>query len=382
MALPTAVTYGTVTALMTKAVVDAGDAGVLPDSLPLVGQVTFTPTLADSGRVLWPGSTPPAMVFMQPVPVAFDATGALSVSLVSTDNTLGNPHDWQWTASFQVSDLNITPFSFYLPAGTTVDLALAAPVISSTGIPTVIGPVGPTGPTGPASVVPGPANTLAIGTVTSGTAAATITGTAPSQTLNLTLQAGPTGPTGPTGPAGPTPATRLISTGTGLTGGGDLSADRTLTVAYGTTSTTSVVGNDARVTGAATAASVTAEAATARAAEVIQVAFGTGGVVAVKVGGPRWYNDSGRTLTIFSVRAFVGTAPTGATLICDFNKNGTTIFTTQGNRPTIAISGFTALSGAAPDVTSVAAGDYLTADVDQVGSTIAGSDLTVQAFMR
>ena len=42
---------------------------------------------------------------------------------------------------------------------------------------------GATGATGPA----GPANSLSIGTVTTGTAAATITGTAPSQTLNLVL---------------------------------------------------------------------------------------------------------------------------------------------------------------------------------------------------
>lgn len=47
------------------------------------------------------------------------------------------------------------------------------------------------------------------------------------------------------------PATsRLISAGTGLTGGGDLSADRTLTVAYGTSSTTATVGNDTRVVNA------------------------------------------------------------------------------------------------------------------------------------
>ena len=44
---------------------------------------------------------------------------------------------------------------------------------------------------------------------------------------------------------------RTITAGTGLTGGGDLSANRTLAVAYGTTSTTATVGNDSRVTGAA-----------------------------------------------------------------------------------------------------------------------------------
>lgn len=48
------------------------------------------------------------------------------------------------------------------------------------------GPTGPTGATG-ATGATGPANSLSIGTVTSGTADATITGTAPSQTLNLTL---------------------------------------------------------------------------------------------------------------------------------------------------------------------------------------------------
>lgn len=46
------------------------------------------------------------------------------------------------------------------------------------------------------------------------------------------------------------PSTRTITAGTGLTGGGDLSTDRTLTVAYGTTSTTAAVGNDTRITGA------------------------------------------------------------------------------------------------------------------------------------
>ena len=41
----------------------------------------------------------------------------------------------------------------------------------------------------------GPANTLAIGTVSSGaSAAATITGSSPNQTLNLTLPQGPVGP--------------------------------------------------------------------------------------------------------------------------------------------------------------------------------------------
>jgi hypothetical protein len=43
------------------------------------------------------------------------------------------------------------------------------------------------------------------------------------------------------------PTTRSVVAGTGLTGGGALSADRTLTVAYGSASGTAVQGNDARV---------------------------------------------------------------------------------------------------------------------------------------
>jgi hypothetical protein len=48
------------------------------------------------------------------------------------------------------------------------------------------GPAGATGATG-ATGAAGPANTLTIGTVATGTAAATITGTSPNQVLNLTL---------------------------------------------------------------------------------------------------------------------------------------------------------------------------------------------------
>jgi hypothetical protein len=85
-------------------------------------------------------------------------------------------------------------------------------------------------------------------------------------------------------------------------------------------------------------------------------------------------------VTILGVSAAIAVAPTGASLIADINKNGTTIFTSQGNRPTIAISGNATSSEPVPDVTAMAAGDYLTIDIDQVGSTVAGSDLSI--FIR
>jgi hypothetical protein len=82
-----------------------------------------------------------------------------------------------------------------------------------------------------------------------------------------------------------------------------------------------------------------------------------------------------RACTITGVRASVavGKAPTGASVIFDVNKNAVTIFTTQGNRPTIVASATKNAALAVPDVTSLAAGDVLTVDVDQIGSTLAGS---------
>jgi len=102
------------------------------------------------------------------------------------------------------------------------------------------------------------------------------------------------------------------------------------------------------------------------------------GTLVAGAGALRWYAH--KALTVLNVIISVGTAPTGASLIVDVNKNGTTMFSTQGNRPTVAISGFTDTSSV-PDVTSIAAGDYLTIDIDQIGSTIPGSNLTVQVIV-
>jgi hypothetical protein len=81
--------------------------------------------------------------------------------------------------------------------------------------------------------------------------------------------------------------------------------------------------------------------------------------------------------TITNVTATCGTAPTGASVIVDVNLGGTTIFTTQGNRPTIAATENDDLTSA-PDVTAFSANDVFTIDVDAVGSTVAGANLVVQ----
>jgi hypothetical protein len=79
---------------------------------------------------------------------------------------------------------------------------------------------------------------------------------------------------------------------------------------------------------------------------------------------------------VTGVTVAVLTAPVGASLIVDVNKGGTTLYTTQANRPTIA-AGTSSATASLPDVTEFAAGDVITVDVDQIGSGTAGAGLTV-----
>ncbi len=108
--------------------------------------------------------------------------------------------------------------------------------------------------------------------------------------------------------------------------------------------------------------------------------FGQAGALVTQVGVARFLFPFNATL--IGAVAAVATAPTGATILVDVNLNGTTIFSTQGNRPTIAVATSATTTQPTPNTTSVSTGDYLTIDVDQVGSTIAGSDLTVQVLYR
>ena len=107
-----------------------------------------------------------------------------------------------------------------------------------------------------------------------------------------------------------------------------------------------------------------------------QHVFTREGAVEATAGTMRLYNHTGGTLTITAVHADCDTAPTGAALIVDVHLDGTTIFTDQGDRPTIADAGYES-GGETPAVTAWTDGSYLTMDCDQIGSTVAGSDLTV-----
>lgn len=105
------------------------------------------------------------------------------------------------------------------------------------------------------------------------------------------------------------------------------------------------------------------------------IVFATGDVEAeVKTGTARLKMPF--AVTVISLTPTAGVAPTGADLIADMHLNGTTIFTTQGNRPTIA-AGAQDGSKTTPDVTAIASGDVITMDIDQVGSTLPGENVVI-----
>ena len=83
-------------------------------------------------------------------------------------------------------------------------------------------------------------------------------------------------------------------------------------------------------------------------------------------------------------KIYVDTVNTGADLIVEVKKNGTTIYgSTPANRPTVTDSdadGWGAV--AAPDTVAFAQFDLMTIEVAQVGSTVAGSDLSVMLALE
>ena len=83
-----------------------------------------------------------------------------------------------------------------------------------------------------------------------------------------------------------------------------------------------------------------------------------------------------KSITINKVYLYGFTLGASSNTIVDIHLNGTTIFTTQGNRPSLAYNDadHVAVSGA-PELTSLVTGDVLTMDIDQVA--VGSSGLTV-----
>lgn len=102
--------------------------------------------------------------------------------------------------------------------------------------------------------------------------------------------------------------------------------------------------------------------------------FSAPGTLSIKTGKSRFYAPA--DFTIAAITVGCGTTPVGQSIVVDINKNGSTIYTDQATRPTISAGNYYALA-TTPNITSILEGDYITVDIDQVGLSFAGSDLTV-----
>ncbi|MFB7312998.1 SGNH/GDSL hydrolase family protein [Streptomyces sp. NPDC056192] len=258
---------------------------VHPDGAPFAGKVTFsTPALLTlSGADTIAAGT---------ATVNLDASGQFSVILVATDNADMQPTGWAYQVTEQLTGIAARVYSILLPsANSPVDLADIAPADPALGnyIP-VPGPAGAAGNTilsghgtpssgtgrdgdywmdldawilyGPKASGAWPGSGLPITDVITSvngltgavvlTAAHVGADVAGAATAAVTSHTSATDPHGDrsytdTQVATRTPTSRQITAGTGLTGGGNLTADRSLAVAFGTTGTTAAAGNDSRL---------------------------------------------------------------------------------------------------------------------------------------
>ena len=240
-----------------------------------------------------------------PATVATVTNGAFTVSLPATDDPNVIPQGWVYTVAvatdayvgvFQAalpSTPSVTTFAAMTPVSGTTPVAVYVP-LTAVGVASGVASLGVDGKV-PAGQLPAGAG---VQTVTAGNATVAIGGTGTNPTVAVgtgipessvtglvtdlagkatdslvahlagieTVTGAKTFTAAPVVPAaafpetavsglvadlaGKVPTTRVVTAGTGLSGGGDLTADRTLTVAYGTTAGTAAQGNDSRITGA------------------------------------------------------------------------------------------------------------------------------------
>ena len=95
--------------------------------------------------------------------------------------------------------------------------------------------------------------------------------------------------------------------------------------------------------------------------------FAVDGVLAVAGNVPNAYVFTADA-TIEEWYVYLKETGTAGSSIFDINLNGTTIFTTQANRPEVAYDDADGVVIATPDVTDFVAGDVLTFDIDQVAT--------------
>ncbi len=216
--------------------VTAGDAGYRTlDGEPYAGTIRFTPSVS---RVV---SAEHGVIALGPVNATLSASGGFTVGLLAIDADGFEPSGWTYRVDEEFTNAPGRAYSISLPAAApSVALPALAEVESTDGTvssPAVLSVNGETG----------------IVTLTAAEVGADAAGTATAAVATHAVASDPHGDRAysdavASGKA--STATQVIA-GTGLSGGGTLAADRTLSVTYGTGAGSAAQGNDSRITGAA-----------------------------------------------------------------------------------------------------------------------------------
>jgi len=149
MALPSNVSTGTVTGQFVVAVADGSDSDYDPDTYPVGGTVTFTPSVPylpdPSGGVTILAAAITGIFdgdgyLCTPDPDNTKVAGRRGVQLIATDDPDLSVTGWTWKVSYSFLPLNkvalpqVPPHDILVPSGGTVDLTSAVKVPSSSGV--------------------------------------------------------------------------------------------------------------------------------------------------------------------------------------------------------------------------------------------------------
>ena len=226
--MPDGTLYGTITGSVSAFIGDTeSDTNDLPDRVPVPtgSTISFEPSIS---YVIVESSPKRDIIFATPETVMLDDDGGFSVKLVACDSPNLNPSGWYYTVRLNVPGRAALTARVQVHGGQSITLGEAIGAAQpGTAIVKIEGPAGPAGHTptvamtgdqlvidgvivGPHLTGPaGPPSKLTVGTVATGApgsqADASITGTSPSQVLNLTLPKGDPGAPGKDGVSPPAP---------------------------------------------------------------------------------------------------------------------------------------------------------------------------------
>lgn len=323
--------------------------------------------------------------------------GVATLKLASTDDPDGTPVGWTWKVTEKFTGYTGTPFNLLVPsASTSINLPAVSPNVApvtpgatavtkiGTQFPAANGTITLVAGQGLPATMPPDAHAHAISAVTGLQAALDGKEASGAAATAMTAHTGASDPhpqylTSAEGAAAYAPLshTHIIANVTGLQTA--LDVKDALGAADAAVAAHLSAGNPhpEYLTPAEADAVYAPLSHTHTAAQVtglpLTASFSAKGSLAALSGTHRWYNDTGRTLTVTALRASVGTSPSSTSSISVTAKKNGAAFSPS---LTVSIAAETNTGVTAGAGQSLAAGDYVTVDVAVTGAS-PGEDLTV-----